>query len=205
MLSEDGYKTPENRIAIACAAVWGRSLSDEEINNLHQASTIEVDIGGEGGIEIPGNGNTTLVCGKITDLPVSRRVFAITQKALPISQSDLLSQVVLGEAISDPDLGDYTINTTPYEGAVLVVVAEDECGSEWTPNASYRVNDVIRPSTFQRYVYFCTSGGTSNDTEPVRWFDTDGSKRVGTAQFQAKPFSRPLAHGPIIPTIMASE
>ena len=206
LISENGYKTPENQIAIACAAVWGRSLSDEEINNLHQASTIGVDIGGEGGIEIPGNGNTTLVSGKITenDLSVSRRVFAITQKALPISQSDLSSQAVLGEAVSDPDSGDYTINTTPYEGAVLVV-AEDEFGSEWTPDTSYRVNDVIRPSTFQGYVYYCTSGGTSSDTEPEWWFDTDGSKSVGTAQFQAKPFSRPLAHGPIIPSIIASE
>ncbi|WP_422468984.1 LamG-like jellyroll fold domain-containing protein [Endozoicomonas sp. ALC013] len=62
--SENGYSTPANDIALGCVAVWSRALTDDEINNLHQASTTGIDMpdaGGGGGIQIPGNGNTTTV------------------------------------------------------------------------------------------------------------------------------------------------
>ncbi|WP_422468598.1 hypothetical protein, partial [Endozoicomonas sp. ALC013] len=138
---------------------------------------------------------------KENDLPVSRRVFAVSQEALPIGGSNDTSQAVLGSAISDPDSGNYNIDTSPYEGAVLVV-AEDDFGSEWQPDTNYQVNDVIRPLNFQGYVYYCTVAGVSNSTEPVWWIDTDNVQSVGTAKFKAKPFSRPLTHGPVNPTII---
>ena len=63
------------------------------------------------------------------------------------------------------------------------------------------------------YIYKLSSTYTSKTqtfngdtiTTIARWFEIGSSQTVGTAQFQAKPFSRPLAHGPIIPTIIASE
>ncbi|WP_422445440.1 LamG-like jellyroll fold domain-containing protein [Endozoicomonas sp. ALB091] len=62
--SEYGYSTPGNDLALGCVAVWSRAITDDEINNLHQASTTGIDMpdaGGGGSIQIPGNGNTTTV------------------------------------------------------------------------------------------------------------------------------------------------
>ncbi|WP_419835306.1 hypothetical protein [Endozoicomonas atrinae] len=161
--------------------------------------------GSGGGIVVPGNGNTTQVQGSITenDLPVARRVFAITEAELTIDGSQETTQAVLANAISSEIDGSYTLDTSPYEGTVFVI-ATDDYGTVWQPDTAYVVGDVIRPPTFQGYVYLCTLAGTTSSTEPIWWFETDSSQSIGTAQFQAKPFSRPLAHGPIIPTIIPS-
>ncbi len=161
--------------------------------------------GGGGGIVVPGNGNTTQVQGIITenDLPVARRVFAITEAELTIAGSQETTQAVLSNTVSSDIDGSYTLDTSPYEGSVMVI-ASDDYGLVWKADTAYAVGDVIRPANFQGYVYHCTVAGTGDATEPVWWFDTSSTKTIGTAQFQAKPFSRPLAHGPIIPTIIPS-
>ncbi len=160
---------------------------------------------GAGGIIIPGNGNTTQVQGVITenDLFVARRVMAITEAQLAVTDSELTKHAVLDSTVSSDVDGTYTLDTSPYEGTVFVIAADDY-GTVWQPDTAYAVGDVIRPPTFQGYVYLCTLAGTTSSTEPVWWLDTDGSQSIGTAQFQAKPFSRPLAHGPILPTILPS-
>ena len=162
--------------------------------------------GDVGGIIIPGNGNTTQVQGTITenDLPVARRVLAITEAQLAVTNSSDTRHAVLDSTISNDIDGSYTLNTSPYEGAVMVL-ASDNYGELWQPDTACAVGDVIRPSVFQGYVYHCTLAGVTGTSEPVWWFETGSSQTVGTAQFQARPFSRPLAHGPIIPTIIASE
>ncbi|WP_175404855.1 hypothetical protein, partial [Endozoicomonas atrinae] len=74
--------------------------------------------GSGGGIVVPGNGNTTQVQGSITenDLPVARRVFAITEAELTIDGSQETTQAVLANAISSEIDGTYTLDTSPYEG-----------------------------------------------------------------------------------------
>jgi len=162
--------------------------------------------GDVGGIIIPGNGNTTQVQGIVTenDLPVARRVLAITEARLAVIDSDETRHAVLDSTVSSNVDGSYTLDTSPYEGAVTVLACDDY-GMSWQAETAYAVGDVIRPSAFRGYVYHCTLAGTTDSSEPVWWFETDSSKAIGTAQFQAKPFSRPLAHGPIIPTIIAGE
>ena len=162
--------------------------------------------GGGGGIVIPGNGNTTQVTGIITenDVPVSRRVFAVTEAELAIDGSSETTQAVLDSQVSDPNDGSYTLDTSPYEAAVLVV-AQDNLGEVWQASAAVQVGDVVRPVNFSGYVYICTLAGTTGSSEPVWAIDTSLSQQDGTAQWQAKPFSRPLAHAPIIPTIVPTE
>ena len=162
--------------------------------------------GDVGGIIIPGNGNTTQVQGVITenDLFVARRVMAITEAQLAVTDSELTKHAVLDSTVSSDVDGTYTLDTSPYEGAVMVM-ATDEYGTVWQSDTAYVVGDVIRPENFQGYVYQCTLAGSTGNTEPVWWYETDTSQTIGTAQFKAKPFSRPLVHGPIIPTIIPSE
>ena len=162
------------------------------------------DTGGNGGgIIIPGNGNTTRVSGTITEdgVPVARRVFAMTEAQLEMDGSDETVHAVLDSTYSDAVSGDYTLDTSPYEGAVMVM-AMDAYGTLWQADTAYNTGDVIRPADYQGYVYHCTTAGTSSSTEPTWWFDTNTSQNIGTALFKAKPYARPLAHGPIIPDII---
>uniref|UniRef100_UPI00214770C0 hypothetical protein n=1 Tax=Endozoicomonas sp. SESOKO4 TaxID=2828745 RepID=UPI00214770C0 len=158
--------------------------------------------GSAGGIIIPGNGNTTRIQGTVIedDLPVARRVFAITQAQLEVDGSQETKHAVLNSVLSDSISGSYSLDTSPYEGAVIVV-AMDDCGEVWKANTTYTVGQVIRPANFQGYVYICTVAGTGDSTEPTWWFD-DSVQAIGTAQFKAKPYTRPLAHGPVTPEIV---
>ncbi|WP_448218396.1 hypothetical protein [Endozoicomonas sp. 2B-B] len=158
--------------------------------------------GRAGGIIIPGNGNTTRIQGTVMedDLPVARQVFAITQAQLAVDGSQETKHAVLNSVLSDSISGSYSLDTSPYEGAVIVV-ATDNYGEVWQGDAVYEVGDVIRPADFQGYVYLCTVSGIGDSTEPTWWFD-DSVQAIGTAQFKAKPYTRPLAHGPVTPEIV---
>ena len=158
---------------------------------------------GSGGIIIPGNGNTTRIQGTVTEdnMPVSRRVFAITEALLEVAGTSETKHAVLDSTFSNETTGAYTLDTSPYEGEVLVL-AMDNYGSVWQPDTAYQVGDIIRPASFQGYVYTCTVAGSSDSTEPQWWFDVDNDQSVGTAQFKAKPYTRPLAHGPLTPEII---
>ncbi|WP_252177186.1 hypothetical protein [Endozoicomonas sp. 4G] len=158
--------------------------------------------GSSGGIIIPGNGKTTRIQGTVMedDQPVARRVFAITQALLEIDGSQATQHAVLNSVLSDSSNGSYSLDTSPYEGAVFVM-AVDDYGQVWQASTTYEVGHVIRPANFQGYVYHCTVAGTGDSTEPTWWFD-DSVKAIGTAQFKAKPYTRPLAHGPVIPEIV---
>ncbi|MGI9277976.1 MAG: hypothetical protein ACR2PT_24405, partial [Endozoicomonas sp.] len=116
--------------------------------------------GNTGGIIIPGNGNTTRLQGiiKEDDQPVARRVFAITQALLEVAGSTDTKHAVLSSTLSDPANGGYSLDTSPYEGEVMVL-AMDDYGQEWQASTAYTVGDVIRPPTFQGFVYLCTVAG----------------------------------------------
>ena len=138
------------------------------------------------------------------DLPVARRVFAFTQAQLAVSGSDQTQHAVLNSVVSDSNNGSYSLDTSPYEGAVILV-AMDEYGEVWQASTAYSVGDVIRPASFEGYVYYCVVAGTSDSIEPTWGFDINNHQSVGTAQFRAKPYSRPLAHAPIMPDIIPAE
>ena len=158
---------------------------------------------GSGGIIIPGNGNTTRIQGTVTEdnQPVSRRVFAITEALLEVAGTSETKHAVLDSTFSNATTGAYTLDTSPYESEVLVL-AMDNYGAIWQANTAYQVGDIIRPASFQGYVYICTVAGSSYSSEPQWWFDVDNDQSVGTAQFKAKPYTRPLAHGPLTPEII---
>ena len=123
------------------------------------------------------------------DLPVSRLVYAVTKDKLEVSGGSSTQHAVLNSVQSEASDGSYTLDTSPYEGEVMVL-ATDNYGSVWQPDTAYEIGDVIRPAEFQGYVYHCTIAGTSDSIEPAWWFDTEQNQDVGTAQFKAKPYSR---------------
>lgn len=90
----------------------------------------------------------------------------------------------------------------PQPGEQALLVAIDEWGSLWTADTDYATGAVIRPSAFAGTVYVCILPGRSAATEPDWWVDGDGA--VGTAVFAARPYRRPLAHGPITPTVTSA-
>ncbi len=96
--------------------------------------------GNAGGIIIPGNGNTTRIQGTVMedDQPVARRVFAITQAQLEIDGSQETRHAVLNSVLSDNTSGSYSLDTSPYEGAVFVM-AVDDYGEVWQVDTTYEV------------------------------------------------------------------
>ncbi|WP_429215189.1 hypothetical protein [Metapseudomonas resinovorans] len=91
----------------------------------------------------------------------------------------------------------------PVPGEQALVVALDDWGNPWMANHAYVQGDVIRPSgAFAGVVYVCLTAGTSSASQPAWWADGQGA--VGTAVFEARPYRRPLAHGPITPTVTSS-
>ena len=137
-----GYSTPSNDLAYGAVAFWSRSLSDGEISNLYLAATQGIDVGSSGGILIPDNGNATRIQGVVTedDKPVSRRLYAFTEASLEVSGSSDRQHAVLSSASSDPNNGTYTLDTSPYEGSVIVV-AVDDYGTAWQPQTDYSTGE----------------------------------------------------------------
>lgn len=143
--------------------------------------------------------------------PVARRVIAISANETDTGKVDsngdpIFGRIVLADAMSAAD-GTYTLGWSEYSGDVIVV-AIDNWGNVWVPNASYSIGSVIHPTAGNEtgYVYECIGAGISDATEPAWWID-DGSSNtgmVGTATFQARQYYRPLAHGPVTPSIASS-
>ncbi|MCY1555977.1 hypothetical protein D9M68_926840 [compost metagenome] len=72
----------------------------------------------------------------------------------------------------------------------------------WHALTHYTVGTVLRPTgTFAGVVYVCVTAGDSAAAEPTWW--PEGQGAVGTAVFEARPFRRPLAHGPVTPTVVS--
>jgi hypothetical protein len=139
--------------------------------------------------------------------PAKRSITALTWDAIDTGELDgegqpVFARVCLGETESDEITGLYQLFVTPYTGAVLVV-AQDDYGTVWTPSATYSVGDRVHPTPGNEtgYVYDCLFAGTGVATEPEWWIVTGGSStgNIGTAVFQAKKYYQPIAHGPVIP------
>lgn len=125
---------------------------------------------------------------------------------------DAVERDVLVYALDDPDRkllaavrsasnGAYSASWYEYIGRVLAV-AVDDFGEPFQTNHGYALGDIVYPTTgIIGVVYECTQAGTSGTIEPTWWATIGQAGPSGTAQFTARAYARPLAHGPITPNV----
>jgi len=142
---------------------------------------------------------------EIEGVAVARIVKAFSYERLTysINGSMLTESKPLGQTVSDSVNGEYEIILRDgYPGEVFVV-AFDDYGIIFKPNASVVVGERIHPTIPNGYVYECNGSGGLPSEEPYLWpISTAISHSIGTASFYAMPFYRPEVHGPIIPVII---
>lgn len=138
--------------------------------------------GGDGGTETQAR-----IAGTVTidGTPAARDVVVISDNAG--------SRQVVGEGSSDAT-GAFDIEYTGWPGHV-VALAIDEYGRDWEPEVALNQGTVVHPSTPNGYTYEVTSVGTTGTTEPT--WATSGSVNDGSVTYQARPFYRPIASGPL--------
>lgn len=142
---------------------------------------------------------------KINGQPAERRVVAVSYDAFTVAGSSppVQRRQVVGEAVSDPVTGAYTV-AMDYTGPV-VLLGLDEWGQEWTPGHDYVVGERVRPTSGKEtgFVYHCISPGIGSATEPEWWTDAGGTTgQDGAATLEARPFWQPVAQGPIVPELV---
>jgi hypothetical protein len=111
----------------------------------------------------------------------------------------------LGHSTSDATTGDYTIDLLGGYGQEIFVVAFDDYGEPFTPEATLAASDRIHPTTPNGHVWECVGAGTLPVDEPAWVVDTETSQLYGTASMIARPFYRPMVHGPITPEVVVAE
>lgn len=107
----------------------------------------------------------------------------------------------LGHATSDPQTGEYTIDLLAGYARQVFVVAFDDYGADFQPDMALAVGDRVHPSTPNGYVWECAGAGTLPSEEPAWIIDTETAQLYGTASMIAKPFYRPMVHGPVAPEV----
>ncbi|OEY66795.1 LamG-like jellyroll fold domain-containing protein [Marinobacter sp. X15-166B] len=107
----------------------------------------------------------------------------------------------LGHATSDPQTGEYSIDLLGGYGDEVFVVAFDDYGMPFTPDMAVNVGDRVHPSTPNGHVWETTGAGNLPAEEPVWIVDTETSQPYGTAAMIARPFYRPMVHGPVAPEV----
>jgi hypothetical protein len=107
----------------------------------------------------------------------------------------------LGHSTSDPETGDYTIELLGGYGKEIFVVAFDDYGAPFAPEATLAVGKRIHPTTPNGHVWECIGTGTLPAEEPAWVVDTESAQPFGTASMIARPFYRPMVHGPIMPEV----
>lgn len=104
-----------------------------------------------------------------------------------------------GQSASD---GTFDITYNDWAGSV-VVLALDEYGDEFAAEAALSVGHVVHPATPNGYVYKVTAAGTTGAEEPA--WSTSGSVISGSVTFNALPYYRPVASGPLQGLVEAGE
>ena len=107
----------------------------------------------------------------------------------------------LGHSSSEPDTGAYTIDLLAGYAKEIFVVAFDDYGDAFTAEQALTVGDRIHPTTPNGHVWETTGAGTLPAEEPIWVVDTETSQLYGTAAMIARPFYRPMVHGPITPEV----
>jgi hypothetical protein len=138
---------------------------------------------------------------QIDGMPAGRtvRAFGYNATAHTVNGAEVYLSKSLGHSTSDPDTGDYTIDLLAGYGQEIFVVAFDDYGVDFISDISVAVGKRIHPTTPNGYVFETISAGTLPTDEPTWIVDTETSQLYGTASMIARPFYRPMVHGPITP------
>jgi hypothetical protein len=141
---------------------------------------------------------------QIDGTPAERTVRAFGYSA---TEHDIDGETVnlsksLGHSTSDPATGEYTIDLLAGYGSEIFVVAFDDYGDAFTAEQALAVGDRVHPTTPNGHVWETTGAGTLPIDEPTWVVDTETSQLYGTASMIARPFYRPMVHGPITPEVV---
>lgn len=117
---------------------------------------------------------------------------AVARDVVVISDDPAGRQVV-GEGESAGD-GTFDITYSGWTGSVIAL-ALDNYGQAWAAGANLNNGTVVHPTTPNGYVYQVTIAGTTGTEEPT--WSTEGSVTDGSVTYEAKPYYRPVASGPL--------
>lgn len=140
---------------------------------------------------------------QIDGTPVERtvRAFGYEAQTHAIDGNEVKLSRTLGHATSDPATGEYTIDLLAGYADPIFVVAFDDYGTDFTPGMAVAVGDRIHPTTPNGHVWETTGAGTLPSEEPTWVVDTETAQLYGTASMIARPFWRPMVHGPVVPEL----
>ncbi|MFP3979174.1 hypothetical protein [Marinobacter sp. KMM 10035] len=141
---------------------------------------------------------------QINGAPAQRKVraFGYGETLHQIGGADVTLSKSLGHATSDGITGEYSIDLLGAYEREVFVVAFDDYGAAFTPELVLSVGDRIHPTTPNGHVFECTGAGTLPAEEPAWVVDTETSQTYGTAAMIARPFYRPMVHGPVTPEVV---
>jgi hypothetical protein len=140
---------------------------------------------------------------RIDGTPAGRtvRAFSYNPETHLINGQEVDLSKTLGQSVSDPETGEYTILLFEDYSDDIFVVAFDDYGAGFIGSAFLRIGDRVHPTTPNGYVYEVTAEGDAPLTEPTPWSENTATSESydGTAALLAKPFYRPTVHGPVTP------
>jgi hypothetical protein len=132
------------------------------------------------------------------------RAFGYEATAHNIDSEAVTLSKSLGHATSDPGTGEYTIDLLAGYNKRIFVVAFDDYGDDFSPDMALSVGDRVHPAAPNGYVWECTGAGALPSEEPDWVVDTETAQLYGTASMIAKPFYRPMVHGPVTPEVTSA-
>jgi hypothetical protein len=167
------------------------------------ASTLEFTslTGGSGGTETQSSKISGIV--QIDGTPAKRtvRAFGYNPTTHDLNATTVNLSKSLGHSTSDPETGDYTIELLAGYGQEIFVVAFDDYGDAFIAEQALAAGDRIHPTIPNGHVWETTGAGALPVDEPTWVVDTETSQLYGTASMIARPFYRPMVHGPIMPEV----
>jgi hypothetical protein len=148
---------------------------------------LEVYAVDESGASGGGGGGQARIAGVVTidGAPAARDVLVISD------DPDGREVLATGASASD---GTFDITYNGWDGAVIAL-AIDTYGRDFAATTPLNEGAVLHPTTPNGYVYVVTSAGTTGVTEPV--WPTTGTVQSGSVTFNAQPYYRPVASGPL--------
>lgn len=157
---------------------------------------------GEGG-EGPSQSSKVSGVVQIDGAPARRtvRAFGYNPTLYQLDGENVIQSKSLGQATSDGTTGEYTIDLLKGYDKEVFVVAFDDYGADFAPETTLAVGDRVHPTTPNGHVFECTGAGTLPATEPAWMVDTEAAQLYGTASMIARPFYRPMVHGPVMPEV----
>jgi hypothetical protein len=157
---------------------------------VNQDLTISFDLT-EGDTSNPGSPGVIDALVKVNAQPASRHLVAV--ELATDGHWRLVGEGESGAA------GDGTLEVKVTASAQVYVMAIDNWGVPFQPNAAVEVGSVIRPVPFRGWLYTISEAGQLPSVEPEWWVGGGDNppRQVGTARAVAGRYYQPLAHGPL--------